>query len=52
MQVRLSDPVPGNSLAMLPAADVTLVLRHIEEQTGLKAATEKRKVRRLFVEAE
>ena len=50
--VRLSDPVPGNPLAGLPAAEVNLVLRHIEEQTGLKAAREKRKVRRLFVEAD
>jgi hypothetical protein len=52
VRVRSSDPTPGNPLAGLPAADVDLVLRHIEEQTGLKATREDRKVRRLFIEAD
>jgi hypothetical protein len=52
IRVRLSDPAPANPQKPLPLAGVDLVLRHIEQQTGLKAARENRKVRRLFIETE
>ena len=52
IRLRLTDPVPGNPLKALPAAEVGLVLRRIEQQTGLKAARERRTVRRLFVEVD
>ena len=52
IRLRLTDPVPGNPLKALPAAEVGPVLRHIEQQTGLKAAREQRTVRRLFVEVD
>ena len=50
IRVRLSDPVSESPQKALPATDIGLVIRHIEQQTGLKAAREKRKVRRLFIE--
>ena len=49
ISVRSSHPVPTDPAKALPAADAPLVLRRIEEQTGLKATREKRKVRRLFI---
>lgn len=52
IRVRLTDPLPGIPLQALPAAEAGLVLRHIEEQTGLKAVREKRKARRLFIETD
>jgi hypothetical protein len=52
IRVRPSDPFPDDPRKPITAAGVEQVLRHVEQQTGLNATHEKRKVRRLFVETD
>jgi RNA polymerase sigma factor (sigma-70 family) len=50
--IRASEPFPGNPLKQVTGSIAEDVLRHVEQQTGLKANREKRRVRRLFIETD